>query len=58
MDDGIPELKAIPMVGPAEARHLILPNNNIRDLRGIHSPVWCNLTTLEVHNNTLTTLSK
>ncbi|KAK3888192.1 hypothetical protein Pcinc_007723 [Petrolisthes cinctipes] len=51
------ELQVIPMVGPAEARHLFLSNNNLKDLQGIHSPAWCNLTTLDVHNNQLTALA-
>ncbi|KAK4314294.1 hypothetical protein Pmani_014445 [Petrolisthes manimaculis] len=50
------ELQVIPMVGPAEAHYLLLSNNNLKDLRGIHSPAWCNLTTLNVHNNQLTAL--
>ncbi|XP_068245916.1 uncharacterized protein [Palaemon carinicauda] len=44
-------LKTLPQVGPSSAEILLLQNNNLTTLEGIHSAAWCNLKILDVGYN-------
>ncbi|XP_050686616.1 uncharacterized protein LOC126980579 [Eriocheir sinensis] len=49
-------LMAVPHVAPSNAAVLLLENNSLFDMRGIESPVWCNLNMVNADNNRMTAI--
>lgn len=52
------DLKTIPPLGPSDAEILLLENNSLLNMRGIESPVWCKLKTVNANHNRIASISK
>lgn len=50
------DLKSIPLLGPSDAESLILENNNLLNMSGIESPVWCKLKTVNANYNRIASI--